>query len=166
MPFLHYQANYQHADLVGKREKIATIQKTTQQDELFRDKALRSGNDKMRQLRKKLDAVDSNKKNSHNKKCRGGEMNPETALEFLKSEMNGFDGERLWKDWPHIVEQKAASVQKEADEMRRSSEELSRILEGYKRHFGLDIQSPEVLDVLKDLTANDECEDHEIEDAN
>ena len=167
------QANYQHSDLVGKREKLDATKEKMENDAKVRQIAARTSHEKTAQLRKHL-AVANGEMKIGNKKNRrrhwlsfndGVEMNEKTARELLEIETNDLDGDRLWKHWPRIVEQKADYVQKEADVLFRSNEEIARILEGYKRQFGLKIDSDDVAEVMQQLLSQQDENEDEGEDA-
>ena len=149
-----WQAKFQHHELVGKRDKVEALQKAMEQDAKVHELAVRTGNEKLRQLRERLAQDDENhhhKSKSNNKNHTT--MSTETAHTLLEIEMDDVDSDRLWKDWPRIVEQKADAIQTNAAHMRHSNEELVRILEGYQKQYGLVVDNDTALGAMQRLAA-------------
>lgn len=111
---------------MSKHDKIETLKKTIEEEARTNEYAIGSQNDKIRQVRDLLATAASSIKPAI-----GGSMK-ET---LLQREMEEVNSERLWTEWPTIIEKKAASITMEAVDLHRSSEALECILEGYKRKF-------------------------------
>jgi hypothetical protein len=124
------QAAFQHAELVSKRCKVETIEKTMAQDAMSRENAIRACNEKICKMRERLATLDE-VNGMHQK------MTPETRMGLIKLEMQEINSERLWNDWPRIIEQKAVAITTEAQDVHNSSDEFSRVLLGYRKNFGL-----------------------------
>jgi hypothetical protein len=112
------------------------LQKRVDEDSVVRDRSSRSQNEKIRKTREKIANLSKTKT----------VLTIETQSETVQREMDDCNSARLWNEWPSAIEQKATSVTMEAADWHRSSDELRRVLEGYKQHFGLSADAIEEQD--------------------
>jgi hypothetical protein len=129
---LKCEVQFQHYELVSKREKLDALYKRMEEDAMERKDTISMLNTNIHRTREEILA----KNNKEPFFIKTGEQ-----VATIQREMDDCNSGRLWNEWPQIIENKATSVTTEATDLHRSSEELERILEGYKKHFGLSIDT-------------------------
>lgn len=132
--------------MVCKRDKCENLKKVAQEIAQKRELSVRAGNEKLRQLRDRLGQDEKSV------------TSPKTAQMELEIELNDVDSDRLATYWLRILAQKADCILSEAEQTRHSNEELVRILEGYQKHYNLQVGGDAVLKAMQRLVtapAND-----------
>lgn len=122
---LHLQTQFQHSELVAKKEKIALLEEKMEEEQASREADIRSARDAVMQRRNKI-AV---------------ELKPDHAEEkqiaIVKAELQEVDSEeRVWLKWPRLVESKAANMTMETADLFRSLDSIRNVIAGYKKHLG------------------------------
>ena len=130
--------------MVGKRDKYENLEKAAKEMAEKRKLAVDAGNEKVYQLRTRLEQDEKN--------LGRPDGSTKTAQVQLAIELDDINHARLSTIWPRVLDEKNKILRKEADELRRSNEELVRILEGYAKHYNMLVGDDAVLNVMKHFT--------------
>jgi hypothetical protein len=121
---LSLQNQFQHSELIGKKEKIRRLEEKMDEETKSRQASLCAARDAVKKRRNK---VATQGKPDHS---------TEKQVQIIEKEKQEVDNDRVWSKWPRLVEQKAAAIAMEAADLHRSAESLRNVIAGYKKHFG------------------------------
>jgi hypothetical protein len=124
---LYQKVQFQHAELVAKRNKVQDMNKMYEEEHQKRAAAVHTLQEKERRCRLLLQ-----KKSDANLPPRGS-----TTHRLLHEELeHEHDFDILWKNKvPRGMKLSADALNKEADEIHQGNERLARVLMGYKRRI-------------------------------
>uniref|UniRef100_A0A6U4ADJ3 Uncharacterized protein n=1 Tax=Ditylum brightwellii TaxID=49249 RepID=A0A6U4ADJ3_9STRA len=140
------EVSFQHAELVGKREKVSRLQSKMKCEAQSQAAAIRAAQDSVRKRRERMSISNQRDQQRRLKKRRitandsdkpidnganGLEM--EKMQKLLQNEM---DDEDIMEKWPRLVERRALDLLEETEDVRRMSECLRRRIAGYGKALG------------------------------
>lgn len=120
-PILPFQYQFQHSELVAKKEKIARLEELMDEETSSRDATVRLARDAVQKRRTKIASQEK------------PDLCPERQVQAMEKELQE---DRVICKMPRLVEQKAAAIAMEAADLYRSNESLAKMVAGYKKHFG------------------------------
>jgi hypothetical protein len=119
------QTQFQHTELLAKKEKVAMLQKQIGENAKDQEAALLAIREECRVRREKMAEVLA-------------ALTPEKQVDMFQKELNeaSENKDRLWPKWPRLVEQTASSVVMEASDIHHSNMTLRKLISGYKQKLG------------------------------
>eukprot|EP00586_Coscinodiscus_wailesii_P021006 CAMPEP_0172496176 /NCGR_PEP_ID=MMETSP1066-20121228/82865_1 /TAXON_ID=671091 /ORGANISM="Coscinodiscus wailesii, Strain CCMP2513" /LENGTH=234 /DNA_ID=CAMNT_0013268335 /DNA_START=65 /DNA_END=769 /DNA_ORIENTATION=+ len=123
------EAKFQHAELVGKREKLSRLEAKIADDTKVQATSLRSAREA---VRKRRDAT-AIMNDADFEKDIDLELCPEKS-DNIKRFFAEIDNDDLLAKWPRLIEEKASMVAMEAADVQRENNGLKRRISGYKRY--------------------------------
>ena len=121
---LFRQTQFQHTELVGKKEKITSLEEKIHEETKTREASIRLASQAVKKRRNKA-ATQGKPEHSSDKQ-----------VHVLEKELQEIDNERVWPKWPRLVEQEATAITMEAGELHDTSASVRMVLEGYRKHVG------------------------------
>ena len=120
------QVQFQHAELVAKRNKVQDMRKSHEEEQQKRTAIIQGLHEKERRRRLMMQ-----------KQTSSVILSSESALRKLNEELeHEYDTEVLWnRNIPRWMKLSADSLNAEADEIHRENESLSKVLMGYKKRI-------------------------------
>jgi hypothetical protein len=120
-PIIPFQYQFQHSELVAKKEKITRLEEVMDEETSSRDATVRLARDAVQKRRTKIACQEK------------PDLCPERQVQAMEKELQE---DRIISKMPRLVEQKAAAIAMEAADLYRNNESLVKIVAGYKKQFG------------------------------
>ena len=129
------QARFQHAELVGKRDKKNLIESKIQNEKRARDKALRLSKEAIRQRRDKtkkasmtVDYVDTANAQDADEQS--------SVVALIKQKIEGLSEEEIMR-WPKMIENRAAVITTEVENVLQLNKLTSKNIDGHRGYHGM-----------------------------
>jgi len=128
---LSNEVKFQHSELIGKRNKLSTMESKLTEESKIRASSLKAARDALRKRRDKNILLLSNRSIIN-----PAEDDKDNSID-AQQVASMFEDNNLLQKLPRLVQEKAAYIDAETEEARQTNESLQKRIGGYKRCLGL-----------------------------